>query len=112
MKIIFFFNDNEKDRGIDLNKEITWFLFSEKNKNTFVFNVEISSKGEKMYVGEDSKEFIVVSEVTDVTKRLKSYRATRTRKLKCKTLFEKGFVYLTKNSNLALQTAWCYSRLL
>ena len=71
MKIIFFFNDNEKDRGIDLNKEITWFVFSEKNKNTFVFNVEISSKGEEMYVREDSKEFIVVTEVTDVMKMLK-----------------------------------------
>ena len=80
-------------------------MFSEKNKNTFVFNVEISSKAEAMYVREDSKEFIVVSEVTDVTKRLKSYRATRTGKLKCKTLIEKDFVYLTKNSNLALQTA-------
>ena len=46
-------------------------MFSEKNKNTFVFNVEISSKGEEMYVGEDSKEFIVVTEVTDVMKMLK-----------------------------------------
>lgn len=46
-------------------------MFSEKNKNTFVFNVEISSKGEEMYVREDSKEFIVVTEVTDVMKMLK-----------------------------------------
>lgn len=58
-----------------------------------------------MYVREDSKEFIVVTEVTDVTKRLKSYRATRTGKLKCKSFIEKGFVFPTKNSNLALQTA-------
>ena len=74
--------------------------------------MEISSKGEEMYVVEDSKEFIVLTEVIDVTKMLKSYRATRTGKLKCKTLIEKSFVYPTKNSNLALQTAWCYSRLL
>lgn len=67
--------------------------------------MEISSKGEEIYVVEDSKEFIVVTEVTDVTKMLKLYRATRTGKLKCNTLIEKGFVYPTKNSNLALQTA-------
>ena len=35
-----------------------------------------------MYVVEDSKEFIVLTEVIDVTKMLKSYRATRTGKLK------------------------------
>ena len=47
MKIIFFFNANEKDRGIDLNKEIRRFVFSEKNKNTLFLMWRSAPKGKR-----------------------------------------------------------------